>query len=124
MSVVVQGSCNARFASAVGASWKTNLAALDEIDRCSINGFCAVSAGNLSAMKKRLPGADLPVRAKARGIAKDPPIADTCLRVDGPKPYGQRENRRIIVLNHPEDHRCTIPRCGADWGPAATHGFS
>jgi hypothetical protein len=36
MSVVVQGSCNARFASAVGAYQKTNLSALDEIDRCSI----------------------------------------------------------------------------------------
>jgi hypothetical protein len=38
-------------------------------------------------------------RSQRVGITKEPPGADACMRIDSPKPYRQRENGWLLVLN-------------------------
>ena len=73
----------------------------------------------VSIAEKRHPPSNVLIGAEPRQIAEDPPIADACRRVDGPERHGQRENRRVLVLGQPEDHRRTLPRCRADRRPIA-----
>ncbi len=68
--------------------------------------------GIISTMKKPRPSSDLLVGAKARLMPKDPPIANTCLRVEDPAPHGQWKNGWSMVLDHPEDHRRAVTRRG------------
>lgn len=86
--------------------------------------LCEIGQRFISATKKRHPSADFSVRADARVICEDPPVADTCRRIDSPKPHGQRENRRDVVLDHPEDYRRAAAGRSANRRPAAARGRS
>ena len=78
----------------------------------------------ISTGKKWLPPPDLPIRAEARRISEETPIADTGLGIQRPKPHGQRDLRWGLVLDHPEDHRRAVARRSVNRGPAAADGRS
>ncbi len=83
---------------------------------------CSVShnhrMGGSTLAQKWSPTSDLPIRAEARGITEEAPIADTDRRFDCPVAHWLRDVRRCLVLNHPEDHGRAVTRRGADRGPA------
>jgi hypothetical protein len=66
--------------------------------------------------------ADVFVGADARPIAKEPPAADACCRVDGPEPPPGVGEQGSIIASRPEDHGRAITRRSTDRRPAATQG--
>ncbi len=80
---------------------------------------CPVTSAFSMILKKWLPSVDRSVGAKARVIPEDLPVADACLKMDGPKPHRYRKRRRGFVLGHPEDHRRAVTRRALDRKPVA-----
>ena len=87
----------------------------------SILGRIGSSRSIVSNVKKRLPSTDLVVGAKAWGVSEDLPVADACIRVDGPKAHRLRLAWRSLILSHPEDHRRAGVWGGVHGRPAALH---